>query len=54
MVVMPLTFSIANGLATGIIAYVLVKLAAWRGREVHWLMYVLAVLCVLRYALLAA
>ncbi len=54
MVVMPLTFSIANGLATGIIVYVLVKLAARRGREVHWLMYVLAVLCVLRYALLAA
>ena len=29
-------------------------LAARRGREVHWLMYVLAVLFVLRYALLPA
>jgi AGZA family xanthine/uracil permease-like MFS transporter len=49
---MPLTFNISHGLAAGIVVYALVKLAAWRGREVHWLMYVLAVLFVLRYALL--
>jgi adenine/guanine/hypoxanthine permease len=54
LLVMPLTFSIAHGLATGIIVYVVVKLAARRGSEVHWLMYLLAVLCLLRYALLAA
>ncbi|HSS77005.1 MAG TPA: NCS2 family permease [Thermoanaerobaculia bacterium] len=51
---MPLTFNISHGLAAGIVVYVLVKLAARRGREVHWLMYVLAVLFVLRYALLPA
>jgi adenine/guanine/hypoxanthine permease len=49
---MPLTFNISHGLAAGIVVYVLVKLAARRWREVHWLMYVLAVLFVLRYALL--
>jgi AGZA family xanthine/uracil permease-like MFS transporter len=49
---MPLTFNITHGLAAGIVVYVLVKLAARRGGEVHWLMYVLAALCVLRYALL--
>jgi len=49
---MPLTFNITHGLAAGILVYVLVKLAARRWREVHWLMYVLAVLFVLRYALL--
>jgi AGZA family xanthine/uracil permease-like MFS transporter len=49
---MPLTFNISHGLAAGIVVYALVKLAARRGREVHWLMYVLAVLFVLRYALL--
>jgi AGZA family xanthine/uracil permease-like MFS transporter len=49
---MPLTFNITHGLAAGIVVYPLVKLAARRGREVHWLMYVMAVLCVLRYALL--
>lgn len=49
---MPLTFNISHGLAAGIVVYALVKLAARRGREVHWLMYVLAVLFVLRYAFL--
>ena len=51
---MPLTFNISHGLAAGIMVYVLVKVAARRGREVHWLMYLLAVLFVLRYALLPA
>jgi len=51
-ILMPLTFNISHGLAAGIVVYVLVKLAARRGREVHWLMYVLAALFVLRYALL--
>ena len=49
---MPLTFNISHGLAAGIVVYALTKLAARRGQEVHWLMYVLAVLFVLRYALL--
>lgn len=49
---MPLTFNISHGLATGVVVYALVKLAARRGREVHWLMYALAVLFVLRYAFL--
>jgi len=51
---MPLTFNISHGLAAGIIVYALTKLAARRGREVHWLMYALAVLFVLRYAFLPA
>jgi len=51
---MPLTFNISHGLAAGIIVYVLVKSAAGRFREVHWLMAVLAILFVLRYALLPA
>jgi len=52
--VMPLTFNISHGLAAGIVVYALVKLAARRGREVHWLMYALAVLFLLRYAFLPA
>jgi AGZA family xanthine/uracil permease-like MFS transporter len=51
---MPLTFNISHGLAAGIIVYALVKTAAGRWREVHWLMFALAVLFVLRYALLPA
>ena len=49
---MPLTFNISHGLAAGIVVYALVKLAARRWREVHWLMWALAVLFVLRYAFL--
>jgi adenine/guanine/hypoxanthine permease len=51
---MPLTFNISHGLAAGIVVYVLIKTAARRWREVHWLMYVLAVLFLLRYAFLPA
>jgi AGZA family xanthine/uracil permease-like MFS transporter len=49
---MPLTFNISHGLAAGIVVYALTKTAAGRAREVHWLMFVLAGLFVLRYALL--
>jgi adenine/guanine/hypoxanthine permease len=38
----PLTFSIADGLALGFIAYPLVKLLAGQRRDVKWLMYVMA------------
>lgn len=54
MVGMPLTFSIANGLALGFVSYPLVKLLAGRGREVSPLVYALALLFVLRYAYLGA
>jgi AGZA family xanthine/uracil permease-like MFS transporter len=52
ILLMPFTFNISHGLAAGIVVYALAKLAARRGREVHWLMYALAVLFVLRYAFL--
>lgn len=39
----PFTYSIADGLALGFIAYPLVKLLGGRGRDVKWLMYVMAV-----------
>ena len=46
---MPFTYSIANGIALGIVSYVLVKVLSGRPREVHGLMYVLAVLLALYY-----
>jgi AGZA family xanthine/uracil permease-like MFS transporter len=49
IILMPLTFSIAHGLALGFISYPLVKLAAGRSKEVHWLVYVLASIFVMRY-----
>ncbi len=38
----PLSYSIADGLALGFIAYPIVKLFAGQGRDVKWLMYVMA------------
>lgn len=52
IIVMPLTFSIAHGLAIGFISYPLVKALSGKGREVHWLVYCLAGLFVLRYILI--
>lgn len=42
MIGIPLCFSIADGLALGFISYPLIKLLSGKGREVRWLMYVLA------------
>ena len=44
----PLSYSIADGLALGFISYPLVKLLGGRGREVGWLSYVMAA-CLLAY-----
>ncbi len=42
----PMTFSIADGLALGFIAYPVIKLLAGQGRDVRWLMYVMALVLV--------
>jgi AGZA family xanthine/uracil permease-like MFS transporter len=54
MLAMPLTFSIANGLALGFIFYPLLKALTGRWREASPLVYVLAGLFVLRYVYLGA
>ncbi len=52
MVVMPFAFSITEGIAFGFISYSLLKLVTGRGREVHGLVYLFAVLFVIRYIFL--
>jgi len=47
----PMTYSIADGLALGFIAYPIIKLVAGQGREVKWLMYVMAVVLVAYFLL---
>ncbi len=42
MIVMPLTYSISNGIGFGFITFTLIKLLTGKGREVHWLMYVVS------------
>jgi AGZA family xanthine/uracil permease-like MFS transporter len=54
MLAMPLTFSIANGLALGFIFYPLLKVLTGRRREASPLVYILAGLFVLRYVYLGA
>jgi len=46
---MPLTFSIADGMALGFISYPL-KLFCGKVREVHWCIYLVAILFVFRYS----
>jgi adenine/guanine/hypoxanthine permease len=52
MVVMPLTVSITDGIAFGVISHTLLKVVSGRGREQHPLMYAFAVVFVARYAFL--
>jgi len=49
----PLTFSIANGLAFGFTSYAFIKVARGKFREVNWFVYALAALFILRFAYLA-
>ncbi len=51
LVGMPLTYSIADGLALGFISYPIIKIFSGKGKEVSWLVYLLAILFILRYAL---
>ena len=52
IILMPLTFSISHGLAIGFISYPLLKAVSGQARQVHWLVYVLAALFLLRYVFL--
>jgi AGZA family xanthine/uracil permease-like MFS transporter len=49
LVMMPLAFSITEGISFGVISYVLLKVVSGRGKRVHWLLYLFAVLFVARY-----
>jgi len=46
---MPFTFSIATGIGLGFITYVLVKIIAGRAKQVHGAVWLLAVLCVIKF-----
>lgn len=49
ILVMPLTFSIANGVSAGIISYCAIKLLTGRGKEISPILYIVAALLVARY-----
>ena len=43
IVTMPLTYSIANGIGAGFIAWALINALAGRARKVHWLLWIVAI-----------
>jgi adenine/guanine/hypoxanthine permease len=54
VIAIPLTFSIANGLAFGITAYAGLRLARGQARKGDWLLFVLAALFVARFIYMGA
>ena len=49
---MPLTYSISDGIMFGVISYTLINLLTGKAAKIHWLMYVLTVVFVAKYALM--
>lgn len=52
VIAMPLFYSISEGIAVGIISYVVINLICGKGKQVKPLLYVLAILFVLKYIFL--
>jgi len=53
MMTIPLTYSIANGLAFGFCAFTLLKVARGKFAQVHWFVYLLTALFIARFVYLA-
>ncbi|WP_019806286.1 NCS2 family permease [Saccharomonospora halophila] len=51
IVVMPFTYSIANGIGAGFVSYVLIQAATGKGRRVHPLMWIVAAAFVVYFAI---
>lgn len=49
VVMMPFAYSISDGIGFGFISYTLIKLIRGKAHEVHWLMWILSSLFVLKY-----
>jgi adenine/guanine/hypoxanthine permease len=54
LILIPLTYSIANGLGFGVIAWAVLHLATGNYRKQDWLLYILAALFLLRFIYLGA
>ena len=51
LVVMPFTYSITDGIGAGFVTYVVLRYATGRGRDVHWMLLLSAVLFVIYFAI---
>lgn len=54
LMTIPLTFSIANGLAFGFTSYAVLRAVRGKFREIHWLIYLLAALFIVRFIYLGS
>ncbi len=54
LITIPLTFSIANGLAFGFTSYAVLRVVRGEFRQTHWLVYVLAALFIVRFIYLGS
>jgi AGZA family xanthine/uracil permease-like MFS transporter len=52
ILLMPLTYSIAEGLAVGFIAYPLIKAFQGKFQEIGWVVWLLAAIFLLRFVLM--
>ncbi|WP_050606926.1 NCS2 family permease [Clostridium niameyense] len=50
--IMPFSYSIANGIASGIIFYPIVKVVTGKRKEIHPIIYILAILFIIRFTIL--
>jgi AGZA family xanthine/uracil permease-like MFS transporter len=51
IILMPFTYSITNGIGAGFISFVAIKVARGKAREVHWLLWVVAVAFLVYFAI---
>lgn len=51
-IAMPFTFSITEGISWGFLSYTILKIVTGEAKTVHWLVYVFAIIFILRYIFL--
>ena len=49
IILMPFAYSITVGMGAGFVMYVLIRVVRGKAREVHWLMYLIALLFVVYF-----
>ena len=49
---MPFTYSISDGLMLGVIAYTAINTLSRQFKRIHWIMYILTALVIVKYALM--
>ncbi|HBM17547.1 MAG TPA: guanine permease [Lentisphaeria bacterium] len=52
IIMVPLTYSIADGILIGLIIYVLIKICTFKFRDLNWVLVIMAILFALKFALI--